>query len=109
MEYKGSKPTKQGPVLYGQGITFDTGGISKPGANMDEMKYDMGGAASVFGSVKTVCELDLPIHLVVVVAAAETRPMAGHLAPATSSRPCPARPWRSSTPTLKAVWCCVMR
>ena len=76
MEYKGAKPTKQGPVaLVGKGITFDTGGISlKPGATMDEMKYDMGGAASVFGSVKTVCELDLPIHLVAVVAAAENMP-----------------------------------
>ncbi len=76
MEYKGAKPTKQGPVaLVGKGITFDTGGISlKPGANMDEMKYDMGGAASVFGTVKTVCELNLPIHLVAVVAAAENMP-----------------------------------
>jgi len=76
MEYKGAKPTKQGPVaLVGKGITFDTGGISlKPGATMDEMKYDMGGAASVFGSVKTVCELGLPIHLVAVVAAAENIP-----------------------------------
>ena len=76
MEYKGAKPSKQGPVaLVGKGITFDTGGISlKPGANMDEMKYDMGGASSVFGSVKTVCELDLPIHLVAVVAAAENMP-----------------------------------
>ncbi len=76
MEYKGAKPTKQGPVaLVGKGITFDTGGISlKPGAGMDEMKYDMGGAASVFGTVKTVCELDLPIHLVAVVAAAENMP-----------------------------------
>ena len=76
MEYKGAKPSKQGPVaLVGKGITFDTGGISlKPGASMDEMKYDMGGAASVFGSVKTVCELNLPIHLVAVVAAAENMP-----------------------------------
>lgn len=76
MEYKGAKPGKAGPVaLVGKGITFDTGGISlKPGANMDEMKYDMGGAASVFGSVKTVCELDLPIHMVAVVAAAENMP-----------------------------------
>ncbi len=76
MEYKGAKPTRQGPVaLVGKGITFDTGGISlKPGANMDEMKYDMGGAASVFGTVKTVCELNLPIHLVAVVAAAENMP-----------------------------------
>ncbi len=73
MEYHGAKGD---PVaLVGKGITFDTGGISlKPGANMDEMKYDMGGAASVFGTVKTVCELGLPIHLVAVIAAAENMP-----------------------------------
>jgi leucyl aminopeptidase len=73
MQYKGAKGA---PVaLVGKGITFDTGGISlKPGAAMDEMKYDMGGAASVFGTVKTVCELGLPIHLVAVVAAAENMP-----------------------------------
>ena len=42
----------QHPVLVGKGITFDTGGISlKPGANMDEMKYDMGGSATVFGTM----------------------------------------------------------
>ena len=73
MEYKGAKGA---PVaLVGKAITFDTGGISlKPGAGMDEMKYDMGGGASVFGTVKTVCELGLPIHLVAVVAAAENMP-----------------------------------
>ncbi|MDX1804774.1 MAG: leucyl aminopeptidase [Alcanivorax sp.] len=83
MEYKGAKPAKEGPVaLVGKGITFDTGGISlKPGASMDEMKYDMGGSASVFGSVKTVCELDLPIHLVAVVAAAENMPDGGAARP----------------------------
>ena len=72
-EYQGSKDK---PVaLVGKGITFDTGGISlKPGAAMDEMKYDMCGAASVFGTVKAVCELDLPIHLIAVVAAAENMP-----------------------------------
>ena len=62
-------------ALVGKGITFDTGGISlKPGAGMDEMKFDMCGAASVFGSVKTVCELNLPINLVAVVTAAENMP-----------------------------------
>jgi len=73
MEYKGAKGA---PVaLVGKGVTFDTGGISlKPGAGMDEMKYDMGGAASVLGTVKTVCELALPIHLVAVIAAAENMP-----------------------------------
>lgn len=80
MEYKGA-PGK--PVsLVGKGITFDTGGISlKPGATMDEMKYDMGGAASVFGSVKTVCELNLPIHLVAVVTSAENMPDGGACRP----------------------------
>lgn len=73
MEYQGSKDA---PVaLVGKGITFDTGGISlKPGANMDEMKFDMGGAASVFGTMKTLCLLDLPLHVVAVVAAAENMP-----------------------------------
>lgn len=72
-EYKGSsdKPV----ALVGKGITFDTGGISiKPGAAMDEMKFDMCGAASVFGTIKTVCELALKLHLVAVVAAAENMP-----------------------------------
>ena len=70
------KKAKGEPLaLVGKGITFDTGGISlKPGAGMDEMKFDMCGAASVFGAVKTVCELNLPINLVAVVAAAENMP-----------------------------------
>jgi leucyl aminopeptidase len=73
MEYKGAKGAPL--ALVGKAITFDTGGISlKPGAAMDEMKYDMGGGASVFGVVKTVCELNLPIHLVAVVTAAENMP-----------------------------------
>lgn len=73
LEYQGAKGA---PVaLVGKGITFDTGGISlKPGAGMDEMKYDMGGAASVLGTIKTVCELRLPINLVAVIAAAENMP-----------------------------------
>lgn len=72
-EYQGAKGK---PVaLVGKGVTFDTGGISlKPGAAMDEMKYDMCGAASVFGTVKAVCEMGLPINLVAVVAAAENMP-----------------------------------
>ncbi len=75
MKYKGAE-TKQKPiVLVGKGITFDTGGISlKPGAGMDEMKYDMGGAASVFGVMRAVAEMALPINLIVVVAAAENMP-----------------------------------
>ncbi len=75
LEYKGG-PAKQKPyVLVGKGITFDTGGISlKPGAKMDEMKYDMGGAAGVLGTIHALRELELPINVVGIVAAAENMP-----------------------------------
>lgn len=75
MEYKnGAK--KDAPIaLVGKGITFDTGGISlKPGAGMDEMKFDMCGAASVLGTFKTLVELQLPINVVGVIAASENMP-----------------------------------
>lgn len=73
MHYRGGKGAPQ--ALVGKGITFDTGGISlKPGAAMDEMKYDMCGAASVFGVVRAICELAAPINLVAVVVAAENMP-----------------------------------
>jgi len=75
MHYKGAKATEKPYVLVGKGITFDTGGISlKPGGKMDEMKFDMGGAASVFGTLRAVAELELSINLVVIVAAAENMP-----------------------------------
>lgn len=76
MEYKGNaKATSQPYVLVGKGITFDTGGISlKGGAGMDEMKYDMCGAASVIGTMNAVAELGLKINVVAVVAAAENMP-----------------------------------
>ncbi len=62
-------------VLVGKGVTFDTGGISlKPGANMDEMKFDMCGAGSVLGAMKTVARLDLPINLVAIIPAVENMP-----------------------------------
>jgi leucyl aminopeptidase len=75
MEYNGG-PSKQAPVaLVGKGITFDTGGISlKPGPEMDEMKFDMCGAASVLGTMQAVAELKLPINVVGVVVAAENMP-----------------------------------
>ena len=75
MDYRGGDKNARPVVLVGKGITFDTGGISiKPGAAMDEMKFDMGGAASVFGVITAVCELQLPINIVGVVAAAENMP-----------------------------------
>ena len=80
MEYKGAKvkPKADRPaphMLVGKGITFDTGGISlKGGAAMDEMKFDMCGAASVFGTMAAVAEMALPIDIVAIVAAAENMP-----------------------------------
>lgn len=77
LEYKAN--TEQPPVvLVGKGVTFDTGGISlKPGAGMDEMKFDMCGAASVLGTMRALCEANLPIHVVGAIAAAENMP-SGH-------------------------------
>ncbi|MFP5425660.1 MAG: leucyl aminopeptidase [Gammaproteobacteria bacterium] len=75
MQYQGGKKSEKPFVLVGKGITFDTGGISlKPGAGMDEMKYDMCGAASVFGTLRAVLELKLPINLVCILACAENMP-----------------------------------
>ena len=80
MEYKGAKvkPKADRPaphMLVGKGITFDTGGISlKAGAAMDEMKFDMCGAASVIGTMAAVVEMALPIDIVAIVAAAENMP-----------------------------------
>ncbi|WP_263142466.1 leucyl aminopeptidase [Pseudomonas sp. RIT-PI-AD] len=73
--YQGGQKGEQPYVLVGKGITFDSGGISiKPGLNMDEMKYDMCGAASVFGTFRAVLEMRLPINLVGVLACAENMP-----------------------------------
>ena len=74
LEYLGAQSDSP-VVLVGKGITFDTGGISlKPGAGMDEMKYDMGGAASVLGTIRALCESKLAIHVVGAIAAAENMP-----------------------------------
>lgn len=75
VQYQGGKPEQAPQVLVGKGITFDTGGISlKPGAKMDEMKYDMCGAASVLGTLHAIAELALPINVVGIIAAAENMP-----------------------------------
>lgn len=75
MEHRGGKNSDKPVVLVGKGITFDTGGISiKPSAGMDEMKFDMCGAASVFGVMRAVAELELPVNVIGVVAAAENMP-----------------------------------
>lgn len=75
MEYKGGGKNRKPIVLVGKGITFDTGGISlKPGAAMDEMKYDMCGAASVFGAIQSCIEMNLKCNVVGIVPTAENMP-----------------------------------
>jgi leucyl aminopeptidase len=74
MQYKGGGKSKP-VVLVGKGVTFDSGGISlKPGPAMDEMKFDMCGAAGVIGTMATVAALKLPVNVNVVVPAVENLP-----------------------------------
>src|SRR5688572_3641221 len=73
--YDGAAKTQAPVVLVGKGITFDTGGISiKPSAEMDEMKYDMGGAASVLGALRSAALMKLPLNVVGVIPATENMP-----------------------------------
>lgn len=75
VEYKGAAKTQKPTVLVGKGITFDSGGISlKPGPQMDEMKFDMCGAASVLGTLKALQLLKPKINVVGIIAAAENMP-----------------------------------
>ncbi|MCL4148295.1 UNVERIFIED_CONTAM: hypothetical protein GTU68_061432, partial [Idotea baltica] len=74
MDYKGAGDEKP-VVLVGKGLTFDAGGISlKPAAAMDEMKYDMCGSASVFGTLTAIAELNLPINVIGVIPSSENMP-----------------------------------
>jgi leucyl aminopeptidase len=75
MEYQGAKASAKPIALVGKGLTFDAGGISlKPGAGMDEMKYDMCGGASVIACLQAAAELKLPLNLVGLVPASENLP-----------------------------------
>ncbi|OCG58648.1 leucyl aminopeptidase [Gilliamella sp. Nev5-1] len=76
IEYAGAKDKQAKPyVLVGKGLTFDSGGISiKPSAGMDEMKYDMCGAATVYGVMQAVAELKLPINVIGIMAGCENMP-----------------------------------
>jgi len=75
MEYQGTDKKQKPVVLVGKGITFDSGGISiKPGAEMDEMKYDMCGAASVLGTMQAIAEMGLKLNVVAVIPSCENLP-----------------------------------
>ena len=74
-EYRGGKKDAAPICLIGKGITFDSGGISlKDPLAMDEMKFDMSGAAAVLGALRAIAELELPINVVVVVPTCENLP-----------------------------------
>ena len=75
LEYRGGAEGEKPYAFVGKGITFDTGGISlKPGPGMDEMKFDMGGAAGVLGGFVAAVKMGLKLNLVCVVPAAENMP-----------------------------------
>ncbi len=82
IHYTGGKVRQAPHVLVGKGITFDTGGISiKPAAEMDEMKFDMCGAASVLGTMLAVAQLKLPINVIGIVPACENMPSGNAVKP----------------------------
>ncbi len=82
MHYQGAAKSVAPLVLVGKGVTFDSGGISlKPGAEMDEMKFDMGGAASVVGTMRAVSQLKPKLNVIGVVAACENMPSGRALKP----------------------------
>ncbi|MFC6441078.1 leucyl aminopeptidase [Pseudobowmanella zhangzhouensis] len=75
MRYEGGSQNQAPIVLVGKGLTFDSGGISiKPGEGMDEMKYDMGGAAGVLGTMHAIAALNLPLNVIGVLAGCENMP-----------------------------------
>ena len=75
LEYKGADSDTQPIVFVGKGLTFDAGGISlKPGAGMDEMKYDMCGSAAVLGTLQAAAELQLPLNIVGIIPSSENMP-----------------------------------
>ncbi len=82
LQHKQGKKDEKPVVLVGKGITFDTGGISlKGGADMDEMKYDMCGAASVLGTFKALGELNLPMNAVGIIPTCDNMPSGKALKP----------------------------
>ncbi|MGH8762135.1 MAG: leucyl aminopeptidase, partial [Nitrosospira sp.] len=75
LEYWGRTKKEKPVVLVGKGVTFDTGGISlKPAAEMDEMKYDMCGAASVLGTITAIARMRLPVNVVGIIPTTENMP-----------------------------------
>ena len=82
INHKGGPPSQPPIVLVGKGLTFDSGGISlKPGEAMDEMKYDMCGAAAVLGTMQAIAEMQLPCNVIGILAGCENMPDANAYRP----------------------------
>ncbi|CAN5860451.1 leucyl aminopeptidase [soil metagenome] len=82
LEYRGGAAGSKPVVLVGKGVTFDSGGISiKPSERMEDMKYDMSGAAAVLGAMQGIAELELAINVVALVPATENLPSGSALKP----------------------------
>ncbi|CUA84341.1 aminopeptidase A. Metallo peptidase. MEROPS family M17 [Gulbenkiania indica] len=82
LRYNGGREGERPVALVGKGITFDSGGISlKPGEGMDEMKYDMCGAATVLGTFRAAVEMKLPLNLIAIVPSCENMPSGNALKP----------------------------
>ena len=82
LRYEGAAKSQAPVVLVGKGITFDTGGVSlKPAPEMDEMKFDMSGAASVLGVFRTLGELKPAVNVVGLIPTCENMPDGGALKP----------------------------
>lgn len=82
LQHRSGKQDEKPIVLVGKGVTFDTGGISiKPAPEMDEMKFDMSGAASVLATMKAVAMLQLPLNVIAVVPTVENMPGGGATRP----------------------------
>ncbi len=75
LNYQGGEKDSKPVVIVGKGLTFDAGGISlKPGAGMDEMKYDMCGGASVLGTLQAAAKMELKINIVGIIPSSENMP-----------------------------------
>ncbi|OGA70091.1 MAG: leucyl aminopeptidase [Betaproteobacteria bacterium RIFCSPLOWO2_12_FULL_65_14] len=75
LRYAGGAKGRKPIALVGKGITFDTGGISlKPAGEMDEMKFDMSGAASVLGAIRALAGMDAPVNVVGIIPTCENMP-----------------------------------
>ncbi len=82
IHYHGAQKKSPPIILVGKGITFDSGGISlKPASGMEEMKYDMAGAASVLGTLQACAELKLPLNVIGLMACSENMPGGGATRP----------------------------